>query len=157
MNVYIKYTRIYWDKLLGLKWSCSWPGCHVSKRNIGNFPVLVNVPRDQKHSISSQLISKHQANSGLCAYLLVLSYPKWGSLCSLSPILSIFFCFFCILYLIIVSCLPPIFHFYRTLRMETACFMKCEIMFVYISLKLSSLIIFNIDKYKILNFPFSQL
>lgn len=126
MNIKVEYTCTCWDKFLGPRWSCSWPGCHVSKRNIGNFPVSINVPHDHKHNISNQLISKHQVNSGFYAYFLFfLTLSEVDDVVTTNQILSIFFCFFFILYLIKVSCLPPIFQFSRPLGMEIACFMKC--------------------------------
>ena len=54
----------YWNKFLGPRQSCSAESCHISKPNLDNFHVPVNVPPDQKCSMSSQTIPKCQVHSG---------------------------------------------------------------------------------------------
>lgn len=59
-----------WNKVLDSRWSCSCLECHV----FDNFLVPVNVPLDQKCTLSTLLIPRHQNNLGLYPYFLLFSH-----------------------------------------------------------------------------------
>lgn len=69
--------------------------------HLDNFPVLINPVLDQKHSISSQLIPKHQANTGPF-------YPKESWLCGPSKSDIFYFCLPCSSFFILKKL--PAFH-----------------------------------------------
>ena len=54
-----------WNTFPGSRWSYYYPGAMSTNQNLDNSHVPIDVPLDQKDSMSSQPIPKHQANSGL--------------------------------------------------------------------------------------------
>lgn len=58
------HVLYFWYKFLDPKWSCSCLGCHITNRNLDNFPVPVNAwPHQQCSTYTSQPIPKCQLNS----------------------------------------------------------------------------------------------
>lgn len=104
------WVRWCWDNSVGWRWSCSCSSV-TSSGNLDNFYVSVNTP----------LIPKHQANSGLCTYfLLLLTQTRM----TMWPQPDIFY------FLFFVLCSLSYKSFLHSaplciLQMETVCFMMC--------------------------------
>lgn len=91
-------NRNCWTKLSRTKMELLLSGAATSTNwNLNNFQAFISVSLDQKCSISSQPIPKHQAKSGLYTYFPVPSHSKQSW--SLAPRQSdIFYCLFLVLY-----------------------------------------------------------